>query len=61
MSDDILTIKQTAEYLKVCEKTIRRLIKSNKIPASKVGARSWRIKKMDIDEYLNNNKNTIKD
>lgn len=59
MTDEILTITQTAEYLKVCDKTVRRLIKSNKLRASKVGDRSWRIRKIDIDEYLNNNKNKM--
>lgn len=29
MKSDILTITQTAEYLQVCEKTVRRLIASN--------------------------------
>lgn len=37
MENDILTIKQTAEYLQVCDKTVRRLIASKQLPASKVG------------------------
>lgn len=53
---EILTIPQTAEYLQVCDKTIRRLISSKKLSASKIGG-SWRIKKSDIDDYLNETKN----
>ena len=57
MPDEIFTIAQAAEYLKVCDKTVRRLIKSNQIIASKIGNRSWRIRKADIDDYLNHNTN----
>lgn len=56
MSDELLTVAQAAEYLKVCDKTIRRLIKKNTIIASRVG-HSWRIKQDDIDSYLTNNTN----
>lgn len=56
MSDSILTVAQAAEYLKVCEKTVRRLISKQQLAASKVG-RSWRIQKIDIDEYLCKNRN----
>ena len=56
MSDSILTVAQAAEYLKVCEKTVRRLISKQQLAASKVG-RSWRIQKVDIDRYLSENSN----
>ena len=56
MSDTLLTISQAAEYLKVCDKTVRRLINKKELLASKVG-NSWRIKKDDIDQYLVNNQN----
>ena len=56
MSDVILTVAQVADYLKVCEKTVRRLISKQELVASKVG-KSWRIQKIDIDSYLNKNSN----
>ena len=59
MADEIYTIAQAAQYLKVCDKTVRRLIKSKKLSASKVGDRSWRIRKEDIDFYLNDNTNQV--
>lgn len=31
MADEIFTVAQTAQYLQVCEKTVRRLISSNKL------------------------------
>lgn len=60
MQDEIFTVAQTAQYLQVCEKTVRRLIKNDKLTASKVGDRSWRIRKIDIDNYLSSNTNGVK-
>lgn len=56
MNNDIMTISQAANYLQVCEKTIRRLIDRKELTASKVG-NTWRIKKEDIEKYLQDNKN----
>ena len=56
MKNDILTITQTAEYLQVCDKTVRRLIASKQLTASKIG-KSWRIKASDIDEYMEMTRN----
>lgn len=53
MADELFTVAQAAEYLKVCDKTVRRMIASKELVASKVGSRSWRIRKDDIDAYLN--------
>ena len=60
MDDEIYTIMQAAQYLKVCDKTVRRLIKANKLTASTVGDRSWRLRKTDIDMYLRDNTNETK-
>lgn len=51
MGNEIMTIQQTAEYLQVCDKTVRRLISKKELSASKIG-KSWRIKKSDIEKYL---------
>lgn len=56
MENDIMTISQAATYLQVCQKTVRRLIDNKKLVASKVG-NTWRIKKADIEKYLEENKN----
>lgn len=62
MADEIFTVAQTAQYLQVCEKTVRRLISANKLIASRVGEgnRSLRIKKSDIDDYLTEHVNKTK-
>lgn len=59
MSNEIYTITQTAEYLQVSDKTVRRLIERNELPASKVG-RAWRIAQNDIEKYLKDTKNIKK-
>jgi excisionase family DNA binding protein len=53
--DDILTIEQCAQLLKVSTRTIYELISNNKEPdkifANKVG-RSWRILRSEVDNFL---------
>lgn len=56
MVNEIYTILQTAEYLQVSDKTVRRLIDKKELPASKVG-KAWRITKKDIEKYLEETKN----
>ena len=62
MADEIYTVAQASQYLQVCEKTVRRLISSKKLIASRVGNgnRSLRIKKADIDTYLAEHANNTK-
>ena len=51
MREDILTIKEVAEYLKVTERTLYRPAQEGKIPAFKVGA-SWRFRRSDLDTWM---------
>ena len=44
MDNDIMTIKEVSEYLKLNEKTAYRLTLDGKLPAFKVGG-SWRLEK----------------
>jgi excisionase family DNA binding protein len=49
--DAFLTTDEVLRYLQVNLRTIYRLIKSEKIPAVRVG-RQWRFRKRDIDAWL---------
>ncbi len=49
--NDIMTIGEVADYLKVTERTIYRLAGAKQIPALKVGG-SWRFSKKDIDGWI---------
>ena len=51
--NDILTIKEVAEYLKVAEKTAYRLVADGVIPGFKVGG-SWRFRRDDILRWIKN-------
>jgi len=54
VSDDIMTVREVAAYLKVNERTIYRLVTDQKIPSFKVGG-SWRFKKGAIDQWVQQN------
>jgi len=60
MTDEILTLKEVAEYLKLAEKTAYRLAAEGKLPGFKVGG-SWRFKKEDIESWIERNKTGQKD
>lgn len=51
MTDEILTLKEVAEYLKLAEKTAYRLAAEGKLPGFKVGG-SWRFKREDIEAWI---------
>jgi len=48
---DVMTVKDTAEYLKVSEPTVYRMIKDNQIPVIKVRGK-YRFFKKALDEFL---------
>ena len=50
-SDEIMTVKEVAEYLKIAEKTAYRFAADKKIPGFKVGS-AWRFKKTEIDKWI---------
>lgn len=50
-NDDIMTIKEFANYLKIAEKTAYRFASEGKIPGFKVGS-AWRFRKSEIDRWI---------
>jgi excisionase family DNA binding protein len=50
-SNDILTIEETAEYLKIPVSTVYRLAQQGRIPANKVG-RQWRFYRPALIEWI---------
>jgi excisionase family DNA binding protein len=55
MTDQILTLKEVAAYLKLAEKTAYKLAAADKLPGFKVGG-SWRFKREDIDKWIEEQK-----
>ena len=52
MTEQIMTIKEVARYLKVHERTVYRLAAKGELPAFKV-ANTWRFRLQDIDQWIN--------
>ena len=50
-NDDIMTVKELADYLKIAEKTAYRFASEGKVPGFKVGS-AWRFKKEEIDAWI---------
>ena len=49
--DQILTIEELANYLKVSKSTLYKLVQEGKVPGQKVG-RHWRFRRETIDRWL---------
>jgi excisionase family DNA binding protein len=52
MSDLLLTPEEAASVLGLSTFTVRRLLREGELPGRKVGKRQWRIRRVDLDEYL---------
>ena len=55
MNDEILTLREVAQYLKLAEKTAYRLASDGKLPGFKAGG-SWRFKQSDIELWIEKSK-----
>jgi excisionase family DNA binding protein len=51
MTDEVMTIPEVAEYLKVTRQTIHKLIKSGKLKVFKIG-RSTRILRSEVERFI---------
>lgn len=51
-SADLLTRAEVARYLRVCDRTVSRLIRTGQLPASRIG-RAVRIRQSDLLNLLN--------
>ena len=49
--DDIMTMDELAEYLKISKSTLYKLATENKLPGQKIGKR-WRFHKDAVDEWI---------
>jgi excisionase family DNA binding protein len=53
-----LTPQEVSDLLQVSVQTVRRWIKDEDLPAYKVGPRVWRIRKVDLDVWLEQQRST---
>ena len=57
MGNDIWTVEEICEYLKIPRSTLYKLIRDKRIPAFRVG-RHWRFQKDKIEEWVEKQGNT---
>jgi excisionase family DNA binding protein len=55
MQDEILTLPEVAQLLKVAGKTVYSMVQKGQLPAFKVGGQ-WRFKRIDIDQWIEQRK-----
>jgi excisionase family DNA binding protein len=55
MTEQIMTLQEVAEYLKLTQKTAYRLAAEKKLPGFKVGG-SWRFKREDLEAWIEEQK-----
>ena len=49
---DILTGKEVMELLSISKNTLYHLIRSEQLPAFRLGKRCWRFRREDLERYL---------
>jgi len=60
MQDEILTLPEVAQLLKVAEKTVYSMAQKGQLPAFKVGGQ-WRFKRVDLDAWIEQQKAASRD
>jgi excisionase family DNA binding protein len=55
--DEMITLKEARELLKIGRNTMYKLVRLGQIPARKVGA-EWRIVKRNLIEWMNSSENS---
>ena len=60
MTDEILTLPEVAQLLKVAEKTVYTMAQKGELPAFKVRGQ-WRFKRADLDQWIEQQKVASRD
>ncbi len=60
MPDEILTLPEVAQLLKVAEKTVYTMAQKGELPAFKVRGQ-WRFKRADLDQWIEQQKAASRD
>ena len=54
--DNLMTLAEVAEYLRLSKDTVYRMASGGRLPASKVGSQ-WRFRRDDVERWLEAHKN----
>ena len=52
MPDEVYTVQEVAQQMKVSERTVRNWIEKEGLPAFPIGKRGYRISKSDLDAWV---------
>jgi excisionase family DNA binding protein len=55
MTNEIMTLQEVAEYLKISERTLYGYAQKGLLPGIKIGS-AWRFRKGDVDSWLDDQK-----
>ena len=58
--DDIMTMDELAEYLKISKSTLYKLAQDNKLPGQKIGKR-WRFHKEAVDAWVKHGLGSVRE
>jgi excisionase family DNA binding protein len=50
--DEVLTINEACEFLRISRPTLLRLLKNGSIRGFRIGKRVWRIRRSELEEYI---------
>lgn len=56
--DELLTVTQVMDYLKVCRATVQRWCKAGELPAVKIG-KEYRIRRSDLEFWYEGKRTTV--
>jgi len=54
--EEVYTVQEVAQSLKVSERTVRNWIESKELPAFPIGKRGYRISKADLQAFIDERK-----
>ena len=49
--EEVMTVKEVADYLRLAESTVYRLVKRGSLPGRKLGG-NWRFSRKNLDKWL---------
>ncbi len=49
---DLLSLRQAARSLGIADRALRQAVRSGEVPAYRIGERTLRVKRSDLDDWL---------
>ncbi len=56
MAENIYTLQEVADYLKVTRQTIYNYVKAGKLKANKIGAQQYRVTEKELQKFITGKK-----